>query len=220
MRSSTGNSREGLDMRVQKQTPIVTLLTSFALLASMFTGTVSSTPRAQRKADQQTTKAKHPYLSRYAIDLTKLARQGRLATRANHYAELNRAIKLLAEDGPRNPVLIDDSGANVQTLAESLAKKIAAGRVPASLQNKQVFSINLDALSANAKDSAEFVARLQAVLAETAEARGQIILVVDQLHQFVGSYADRQATAAIREALEHRQYNGRGTATPEAYGNY
>src|SRR5258706_12887620 len=190
---------------MMKRTPIISLLTSLVLMAAMFTSSVSNTARGQRKAGQQKGKVAHPSLSRYAIDLTMLARSGRLELTNGHRAELGRMIKLLADDPQRNPVLITDSGANVQEIAESLARKIASGKVPDSLQSKQVFRLNLEALSAGAKTSAEFVARLQAVLTETAAAKGQIILFVDQLHQFVGSYANVQATAAIPEALEHRR---------------
>src|ERR1700730_1970179 len=168
---------------MSKRTPIISLLTSFVLLAAMFTSSVSNTAWAQRKPAPQKVKAEHPSLSRYAVDLTRMARLRRLELSASHGAELRWMIKLLSEDGQRNPVLITDSAANVKQVAESLARKIASGKVPASLQNKQVFRLNLDALSAGVKDSTEFVARLQAVLNETAEAKGQIVLFVDQLHQ-------------------------------------
>src|ERR1700730_4870588 len=110
-------------MRIKKKTHIISLLTSFVLLAAMFTGSVSSTVRAQRKAEQQKAQVAHPFLSRYAINLSKLARSGQLETRTGHLAELARMIKLLSKDGQRNPVLITDSKANVQEIAESLARK-------------------------------------------------------------------------------------------------
>ena len=207
-------------MRMNTKTPIISLLSSFVLLGAMFSNSVSSTARAQRKSGPQKAKVARPALSRYAVNLTNLARQGRLEPGTAHRVELGRMISLLASDEQRNPILITDSRASVQAIAESLAKKIAAGKVPDSLQGKQVFSLNIDALSVGAKDSVEFVARLQSVLNETAAAKGQIILFVDQLHQFVGSYANAQATAAIREGLEHSHFSLVGGATAEAYATY
>src|SRR5436190_18088340 len=99
----------------------------------MFTSLVGGTAGAQRKPAQQKARVSHPSLSRYAVNLTRLARQGRLETRNSHVAELARVIKLLADDGQPNPVLITDSGLSVQAIAESLARRIAAGRVPDSL---------------------------------------------------------------------------------------
>src|SRR5450432_238529 len=102
---------------MNKRTPIISLLTSFALLAAMFTNSVSGTARAERKPEQQQANLEHSALSRYAVDLTMLARLGRLQTRTSHRAELGRMIKLLSDDGQRNPVLITDSSVNVQELA-------------------------------------------------------------------------------------------------------
>src|SRR5215813_14128061 len=178
------------------KTPTVTWLTSFTLLAAMFVSPASSltkpqtTRRAPRSRETPQKDANvHPALSRYAFDLTGLARQGKLSSRNSHKSDLNSVIATLSNDAQHNPVLIADGGADKE-LAEALARKIAAGKVPDSLQGKTLFSLNLEALAANAKDPAEFVWRLRAVLNETAAAAGQIILFVDQLHQFVGSYAN------------------------------
>jgi ATP-dependent Clp protease ATP-binding subunit ClpB len=88
------------------------------------------------------------------------------------------------------------------------------------LLNKQVFSLNLDALSAGAKTSKEFVARWLAILTEAAATEGQIILFVDQLHQFVGTYANQVVSAALRDALKQGQLRVVGAATSEAYAAY
>ncbi|HEV7398372.1 MAG TPA: S8 family serine peptidase, partial [Pyrinomonadaceae bacterium] len=98
--------------------------------------------------------------------------------------------------------------------------RIASGDVPVALQNKQVFSLNLNKLAAGVRDSDEFLARLQAVVADAASGNGQVILFVDQLHQFVGTYARHQATASILKALTDHQFQLLGAATGDAYASY
>src|SRR2546423_6959815 len=121
---TSGKSQKGilLDMPTNKKTPVIALLTSLALSTSILIGPVSSAATAQRKTLQQPVQTQHPSLSRYAVDLTKLARQGRLGSRVSHHTELNRGIKVLGEDSRRNPVLITDSGATVQEIAEGVAR--------------------------------------------------------------------------------------------------
>ena len=180
-------------MATRKQSPMM-WLTSFLLLAAMFVSPLRSIAQSDSQrsdADEQTAKAGYPALSHYAVDLTRVARQGRLHTRRSYKDELNRVIKILSEDAQHNPALIGEAGegnsADVAEVAFALARRIVTGHVPESLKDKQVFSLNLGKLAAGAKDSHEFVSRLRSVLTETAAANGQIILFVDQLHQFVGA---------------------------------
>src|SRR5438046_6995581 len=148
---TSGKSQKGIlvDMRRNKKTPVIALLTSLALSASILISPVSSAATAQRKNLQQPIQTQHPSLSRYALDLTKLARQGRLGARVSHHLELNRVIKVLGEDSRRNPVLITDSGATGQEIVEGVARKIAAGKVSETMLEKEVFKLNLEALSAD-----------------------------------------------------------------------
>src|ERR1700687_437056 len=194
-------------MRTRKQPPIM-WLTSFLLLAAMFVSPLRSIAQSDSQrsdADEQTAKAGYPALSRYAVDLNRIARQGRLHARRSYKAELNSVIRILSEDAQHNPALIGEAGegssAEVAEVAFGLARRIVTGHVPESLRDKQVFSLNLSKLAAGAKDSNEFVSRLRSVLTETAAANGQIILFVDQLHQFVGTYSSPQATGEIRQTL-------------------
>src|SRR5205814_628502 len=92
--------------------------------------------------------------------------------------------------------------------------------VPESLRDKRLFSLSLDALVAQAKNSGEFTTRLQAVLAEVEGANGQVILFVDQLHQFVGTYATPIATDAMRAALAKSRLRIVGATTSNAYAEY
>ena len=148
-------------------------------------------------------KASYPTLSRYAIDLTKQARQGQLDPVTGHDIEISRTLEILSGDTDHNPVLVGESGSSTSVIAEGLAQRIASGDVPESLRDKRLFSLSLDALAAHAKNSGEFTARLKAVFAEVESSKGRIILFVDQLHQYVGTYAARIASDMLRDSLEH-----------------
>ncbi len=216
-------------MKTTKQSPATTWVATLSLLVSLcasstlggITRAQSNQSSTQSNAARQTSKNKYPILSLYAADLTKMARRGQLAPVVGHSAEIRRVTEILSDDANRNPVLIDNArSANSEAIANGLAQKIVAGNVPENLLDKRVFSLNLDALFSGAKDSAEFVARLREILAEAANAKGKAILFVDELHQFVGTYANQQASAEIRNALEHAELRLIGAVTSEAYAEY
>src|SRR5918911_2401678 len=197
-------------MKKTKKSPTMAWIATLSLMVSVcFGSTMGSIIRAQAHgsaapsgAAKPKAEASYPVLSRYATDLTALARQARLEAVRGHEAEIRRVAALLSNNVERNPVLIGESNnADKMALALGLAQKIAAGDVPENLRDKRVFSLNLDRLSAGAKDPAEFASRLQAILAETTEAKGRVILFVDELHQLIGDYANPQASAALRAAL-------------------
>ena len=101
-----------------------------------------------------------------------------------------------------------------------MALKIAFGDVPDSLRGKRVFRLSLDALAKGAKSSEEFVSRVQAVFAEASQAADQIILFVDQLHQYAGARAATTASAAVKEAIQANHLRIIGGVSPEAYATY
>ena len=182
-----------------------------------------SSQGASQPADNsaRSSEATYPTLSRYATDLTKQAREGRLESVTGHDAEISRTVEILSSDNAHNnPVLLGEAGLGVAEIAQGLAQRIASGDVPESLRDKRLFSLSLDALAANVKNSGEFTARLQEVFAEVEGAKGQVILFVDQLHQFVGTYANQVATDTVRAALEHGQLRIVGATTPNAYAEY
>jgi subtilisin family serine protease len=150
-----------------------------------------------------------------------MARQGKLEAVRGHESELRRVTAALSDDANRNPVLIGESN-NIDKMgvALRLAQKINAVDVPESLRGKRVYSLNLDRLSTGAKDPAEFASRLQAILDETAGAKGRVILFIDELHQLIGTYANQQASEALRDALRQGQLRLIGAATPDAYSKY
>ncbi|HMF56398.1 MAG TPA: hypothetical protein VK619_08650, partial [Pyrinomonadaceae bacterium] len=214
-------------MRVNKRSPLVSLLIAFSMLLSVCSGAIigknagaqSASGSAQPGATAKRRNS-YPLLSRYATDVTRLARQGRLEPVTGRDAEINRTIRILSNEERGNPVLISEQEVNTAVIASGIAQRIASGRVPDTLRGKSLFSLNVGALSAGVLTSDEFVSRLQSVIAEAASARDEIILFIPELHQFVGTYATPAASAAVRDAISHGQLRMIGGASSEAYADY
>src|SRR6266516_3742844 len=216
-------------MRPIKRSPITAWVTCFSLAVSLCAGIMvgdranAASPHVLLQPtdkSERSAKACYPTLSRYAIDLTKQARQGQLDLVTGHDIEINRTLEILSGDMAHNPVLVGESGSSTSIVAEGLAQRIASGDVPESLRDKRLFSLSLDALAAHTKNSGEFTARLKAVFAEVESSKGRIILFVDQLHQYVGTYAARIASDMLRDSLEHSHLRIVGGTSVEAYAEY
>ncbi len=209
-------------MKRIKRSPLVTWLALFSLIVSLCGSAVFAT-NSHAQTNQpapRDEKAKLPALSRYATDLTELARKGRLEQNADYASQVTHAIQILSRDENNNPVLTGESVAETKAVAESLAARIAAGDVPQSLRGKRLFSLNLDKLFAGLKSPEEFTARLQTVLAEAAQAKSEVILFAPELQQFVGQRASQAASAMMANALKRGDVQLIGSASNAAYAQY
>ncbi|HEX8292793.1 MAG TPA: S8 family serine peptidase, partial [Pyrinomonadaceae bacterium] len=159
-------------------------------------------------------------LSRYATDLTQLARLGRLSSSADFEAEVTKVIEALARDTNNSPVLLAEPGSIPAAVARGLARRVAAGQVPARLRDASVYSLSRGALLAGAKTGEEFDARLRAVLAEAAGRRARVVLFMEDLHQYVGSYTERSTSDVTRAAIEGGRLHLVGATTATIYGEY
>ncbi|KAJ3026269.1 UNVERIFIED_CONTAM: hypothetical protein HDU68_005935 [Siphonaria sp. JEL0065] len=142
--------------------------------------------RGGRRVDSAGSDANYEALSKYAIDLCALAREGKLDPVIGRDEEIRRVIRVLARCTKNNPVLIGEPGTGKTAIAEGLAQRIVQKDVPQSLQAK-VFSLDMGALVAGAKYRGEFEERLKAVLKEVKEAEGGIILFIDEIHLVLGA---------------------------------
>ncbi|MDJ0348632.1 AAA family ATPase [Cryobacterium sp. PH29-G1] len=135
-------------------------------------------------------------LELYGVNLTDIARTGKLDPVIGRDAEIRRISQVLTRRTKNNPVLIGEPGVGKTAVVEGLAQRIVAGDVADSLKDKQLVSLDLAALVAGAKYRGEFEERLKAVLKEINDADGQIITFVDELHTLMGAGGGEGSVAA------------------------
>jgi ATP-dependent Clp protease ATP-binding subunit ClpB len=179
--------------------------------------------RGGSKITDQNAEQNYQALSKYARDLTELARKGKLDPVIGRDDEIRRTIQVLSRRTKNNPVLIGEPGVGKTAIVEGLAQRIVSGDVPETLRNKRLVGLDLGAMLAGAKYRGEFEDRLKAVLKEIENAQGQIILFIDELHTLVGAGAAEGAIDAsnmLKPALARGELRCVGATTLNEYKKY
>jgi|TARA_B110000263_G_scaffold248698_1_gene264210 ATP-dependent Clp protease ATP-binding subunit ClpC len=175
--------------------------------------------------DEIESKTKNTYenLEKYSIDLTELAKENLLDPIIGRESEIKRVQQILSRRTKNNPVVIGDAGVGKTAIAEGLALNIVGGNVPESMKNKRLLSLQLGQLLAGSGVRGEFEERLQSILKEMEEAKGEIILFIDEIHTVVGAGSAGGALDAsnmMKPALARGKLQTIGATTPEEYRKY
>lgn len=178
--------------------------------------------RGGQKIEDQTGDENLEALSKYGIDLTRMAVEGKLSPVIGRDEEISRMMQILIRKTKNNPILLGEPGVGKTALVEGLAQRIINKEVPLSLQNKKVIALDMSALIAGAKYRGEFEDRLKAVIDEVKKS-ANIILFIDEIHTIVGAGASEgsmDAANILKPALARGELHTIGATTLKEYRKY
>ena len=203
---------------------------TFPLLNQLF-GSSSNMPAKQPESSQPENKEegeepgkkkknkKHKFLDSYCMNLTARAREGKLDKVIGRDTETERVIQILNRRQKNNPCLIGEPGVGKTAIAEGLAQRIADGNVPYKLKDKEVFLLDLTALVAGTQFRGQFESRMKSLIGEVKEC-GNIILVIDEVHNLVGAgdaEGSMNAANILKPALSRGEIQVIGATTFNEY---
>ncbi len=179
--------------------------------------------RGGARVDSPTAESRYGALEKYSVDLTEMARQGKLDPVIGREDEIRRVMQILNRRTKNNPVIIGETGVGKTAIVEGLAQKIVAGDVPDNLKNKRVVALDMGSMVAGSKFRGEFEERLKAVIDEVRRGTGEIILFIDEIHQVVGAGSAEgaiDASTMMKPALARGELQVVGACTLDDYRQY
>lgn len=163
-------------------------------------------------------------LDKFAINLNKQAKAGKLDPVIGRDDEIRRVLQILSRRTKNNPILIGEPGVGKTAIAEGIAQRIVNGDVPENLKDKALYSLDMGALIAGAKYKGEFEERLKSVVKEVVSASGEIILFIDEIHTLVGAGGGGEgamdAANILKPALARGELRSIGATTLNEYQKY
>ena len=201
---------------------------TFPLLNQLLGGPNNLPDQPQRptsrkeEPEKQKKNKKHKFLDSYCMNLTGRAREGKLDTVIGRDMEMERVIQILNRRQKNNPCLIGEPGVGKTAIAEGLAQRIVAGDVPYKLRDKEVFLLDLTALVAGTQFRGQFESRMKSLIGEIKEC-GNIILVIDEVHNLVGAgdaEGSMNAANILKPALSRGEIQVIGATTFAEYRKY
>ena len=181
----------------------------------------NSTSKKKVKVDKKTTKKKKT-LETFGTNLTLKAKNNQLDAVIGRDKEIQRIIQILNRRSKNNPCLIGEPGVGKTAIAQGLAIRIANGKVPAKLLNKEVYQLDMTAIIAGTQFRGQFEARMKSIIDEC-KSLGNIILVIDEIHNIIGAGdADHSMNAAniLKPSLANGEIQLLGTTTLKEYRKY
>jgi ATP-dependent Clp protease ATP-binding subunit ClpB len=219
-------SLEHILLGLATTTHISTAVRTFFKQVNFTTKTVTEQTQKMRNGKKVTDKnaeAQYQVLEKFTQNLTKQAREGKLDPVIGRHEEIRRVIQILSRRTKNNPVLIGEPGVGKTAIIEGIAQRIVAGDVPESLENKQIFSLDLGLLIAGTKFQGEFEERIKNILKAVEEAQDSVVLFIDEMHMLVGagsSGGGMDASNLLKPALARGTLHCIGATTIKEYKKY
>ena len=176
--------------------------------------------RGSARVTSPTAESSYQSLERYSVDLTRLAREGRLDPVIGRGTEVRRLMQILNRRSKNNPVVIGEAGVGKTAIVEGLAQRIAAHDAPPRLRDTSLRALDMGALLAGAKFRGEFEERLKTVMEEVRASEGAVILFIDELHTVIGAGGAEGAIDAgnlMKPALARGELRAIGATTLDEY---
>ena len=180
------------------------------------------TPQRETGKESRKGEKKHKYLDNYCINLSRRAREGKRDAVIGREEEIQRVVQILNRRQKNNPCLIGEPGVGKTAIAEGLAQRIAAGEVPFKLRDKEVYLLDLTALVAGTQFRGQFESRMKGLIEEIRKL-GNVILVIDEVHNIVGAgdaEGSMNAANILKPALSRGEIQVIGATTFNEYRKY